>query len=166
MASRIEHRARFTHTVGEVFAAQTDEHALRARLRDVGGMNPTLTGHVTTADSVRYTLLQGIPAEQLPQLVRTIHSGDITVRREHTWTGSGERYTGTVRVNVSGMPGEITARIELVPDDGGSVQRTHGEVMVRVPLVSGKLEDFVANQVTGLLEREAEFTASWLASHS
>ena len=50
-----------------------------------------------------------------------------------------------------------------VPDDpAAAVQVTRGEVTVRIPLVGGKLEGVIAEQVTTLLEREAEFTTSWL----
>ncbi|PXY35091.1 hypothetical protein BAY59_06385 [Prauserella coralliicola] len=164
MASRIEHRATFPHGVADVLAAQSGEDALRARLAEIGGKNATLKDHTVTGDGVRYTLLQGVPAEKLPQAVRTIHKGDLVVQREHTWSGSGERYTGTIKAHVSGIPGEITARTELTADgDGGSAQRTTGEVKVRIPFVGGKLEGFIAEQVTSLLDSEAKFTAKWLA---
>ncbi|PRX45524.1 uncharacterized protein DUF2505 [Prauserella shujinwangii] len=162
MASRIEHHATFAHGVADVLAAQSDPAALRARLAEVGGVNARLEEHEETPDGVRYVLLQGVPAEKLPQVVRTVHQGDLVVRRVHTWSGSGERYTGTISAHVTGIPGEITARTELTAEGTGSVQRTRGEAKVRIPLVGGKLEGIIADQVTGLLEREAEFTASWL----
>lgn len=165
MASRIEHRASFAHGVDAVLAAQTDAAALRARLAEIGGVNATLEEHSATADGVRYTLLQGIPAAQLPQTVRTIHKGDLVVQREHTWTRSGGQVVGAISAHVNGVPGEITARTELTAltgDGPGCLQVTRGEVKVRIPIVGGKLEGVIAEQVTNLLEREAEFTASWL----
>ncbi|MFC4001748.1 DUF2505 domain-containing protein [Prauserella oleivorans] len=163
MASRIEHRATFPHSVADVYAAQSSEAALRARLAELGGKHATLEDHTSTSDGVRYTLLQGVPAEKLPQAVRSLHKGDLMVRREHTWAPSGAGYTGTIKAHVPGLPGDITASTELTGDGQGSVQATRGEVTVRIPLVGGKLEGFVAEQVTRLLEREAEFTATWLA---
>lgn len=164
MATRIEHRATFTHSAADVYAAQTEQRALRARLDEIGGKESTLREHAATADGVRYTLVQGIGAEQLPHLVRKIHSGDLEVVREHTWSARADGgYVGTVNVHVSGMPGNIAARSELADEAAGCVLRTRGEVKVRIPLVGGKLESFVADQVTDLLEHEAEFTARWLA---
>ncbi|WP_199430977.1 DUF2505 domain-containing protein [Qaidamihabitans albus] len=163
MASRIEHHATFPHGVADVLAAQTDESALRARLAEIGGVNATLEEHAATPDGVRYVLLQGVPAEKLPQVVRTVHKGDLVVRREHTWSGAGDRYTGTIAARVSGVPGEITARTELTAEGTATVQRTRGEAKVRIPLVGGRLEGFIAEQVSDLLEREADFTAKWLA---
>ncbi|WP_020668621.1 DUF2505 domain-containing protein [Amycolatopsis nigrescens] len=163
MASRIEHRAEFSHGIAAVFAAQSGEAALRARLELLGGKHAGLPEHTLTSSGAHYKLVQGIGAEQLPQAVRTLHKGDLIVHREQTWTASGGGYTGTAKATVAGVPGEINARTELTERDGQTVLRTSGEVKVRIPLVGGKLESVIAEQVTKLLEHEAEFTAKWLA---
>lgn len=163
MASRIEHRAEYTSGVAAVYAAQSDEDALRARLEHLGGTSEGLREHQRTADGVRYVLLQGIAAEKLPQAVRTLHKGDLVVHREHTFTADGDGYQGTIAAHVDGVPGRITARTEITTSSAGTVQRTTGEVKIQMPLVGGKLEGVVAEQVTRLLQMEAEFTSSWLA---
>ena len=38
------------------------------------------------------------------------------------------------------------------------------DVMVTVPLIGGKIEEIVANQVRRLLEAETAFTSDWLRS--
>ncbi|EIE97266.1 DUF2505 domain-containing protein [Saccharomonospora glauca] len=163
MATRIEHRATFPHSAADTYAAQTEERALRARLARIGGDRAELRDHETSEHGARYTLLQGIPADKLPSLVRTLRSGDLTVRREHVWTRQGDRYTGTITVAVADVPGRITADVELVPSGDGCVQTTRGEVSVRIPFVGGKIENFVAEQVTQLLDTEALATKQWLA---
>lgn len=162
MGSGIEHRVEFAHAPAEVLAAQSEPEPLRARLEHLGGTHAGLSEHEHTADGVRYTLLQGIAAEQLPKAVRSLHRGDLVVRREQSFERSGEGYTGTTTAGVDGIPGEITARTEITPHDGYTVQRTTGEAKVRMPVVGGKLEAAIAEQVAKLLEREAEFTKSWL----
>lgn len=160
MASRIEHRATFPASVADVVAAQSDEAALHARLAEIGGTGAALEGHTVDGDEVRYTLVQGVPADKLPSVAQKFVSGDLMVRREHVWRG-GE---GTIRAQVDGIPGEITGTVSVEPDgDAAARQVTRGEVTVRIPLVGGKLEGLIAEQVTTLLEREADFTTSWLA---
>ncbi|MEU3273843.1 DUF2505 domain-containing protein [Saccharomonospora sp. NPDC006951] len=166
MASRIEHRATFSSGVADVFAAQSSEQALRARLAEIGGTNARLEEHTVTDDGVRYVLLQGVAADKLPQAVRALHKGDLAVRREQRWRRSGEGYTGTTEVGVSGIPGDITATTELTPDGSGTAELTKGEVKVRIPIVGGRLEGFIAEQVTNLLRSEADFTAKWLARNT
>lgn len=163
MASRIEHRAEFDHGVREVLAAQSEEDALLARLAELGGKDATLRGHEWTASGVRYTLLQGVSAEKLPQAVRALHKGDLVVHREQTFEPDGAGYAGATRARVDGVPGEITARTTITPRGAGTVQHTTGEAKVSIPLVGAKLESLIAEQVTSLLRMEADFTAKWLA---
>jgi hypothetical protein len=165
MASRIEHHAEFSQGVDEVFAAQTSEPALHYRLAEVGGENAALLGYTPTADGVRFTLRQGVGADKLPSIVRTLHSGDLAVDRQENWTRTGAGYTGTARGTVSGVPGEINVRTELRAEGGKTVLRANGEVKIRIPIVGGKLEEFVAGQITGLLKREVELSAQWLAAN-
>jgi hypothetical protein len=162
MASRIEHRAEFAQGIAEVFAAVSGREALQARLDAVGGHNARITRYSHDGDQWQFVLHQGVTADKLPSFVRTLHRGDLVVEREQTWTKTGDTYTGTVKATVSGMPGDISARTDLVTESGRTVLRTSGEVRVHLPFVGGKIEGFVAGQVTDLLRGETEFTARWL----
>ncbi|MFI5605791.1 DUF2505 domain-containing protein [Amycolatopsis sp. NPDC051903] len=166
MGSRIEHRAEFSAPLAAVLTAVSGEDALRARLAELGGDDAKLLSHSANGDAVRYELQHGIAAQRLPQAVRALHKGDIIVQRKQVWQRSGDGYTGHVDVNVSGVPGEIGAQTFLTPRGERVEFRTSGEVTVRIPLFGGKIEEFVAQQVTTLLRREADFTASWLAEHA
>ncbi|RJQ83475.1 DUF2505 domain-containing protein [Amycolatopsis panacis] len=165
MGSRIEHRGEFSGTLAEVFLAVSGEEAVRARLSALGGDNGKLLSYTGEGDSVRYELEHGINAARLPQAVRALIKGDIIVRRTQTWQRSGESYTGRTDVSVGGVPGEIGAQTSLAPSAEKVIFRTSGEVVVRIPLFGGRIEEFVSEQVTSLLRREDEFTAQWLADH-
>jgi hypothetical protein len=39
----------------------------------------------------------------------------------------------------------------------------HAAIAVQVPLVGGKLENFIANQLVALLTSEQRFTIRWIA---
>lgn len=166
MASRIEHQAEFSRGIAEVFTAVSGREALQARLDAIGGQNARITIYSHEIDQWRFVLHQGVAATELPSFVRTLHRGDLVVEREQTWTKTGDAYTGTVKATVSGVPGDISARTHLVTEANRTVLRTSGEVRVHVPLVGGKIEGFVAGQVTDLLRNEAEFTAQWLGEPS
>jgi hypothetical protein len=158
MGSRIEHRAAVSQDVAAVLAASSDEAALRARLEELGGESAALLEHSVTPDGVRFKIRQGIAAERL-------RTGDLIVEREQTFTRSGDGYTGTAKASVNGLPAEITAQTELKREGDQTVLRTSGEVKVRIPLLGAKLETLIAEQITKLLDREAEFTSKWLAQH-
>lgn len=163
MASRIEHRSTFSADVATTFDAVAGEAALRARLEQIGGDDAELLEFVPAGDGVRYKLRQGISSDKLPSAVRTLHRGDLVVEREQTWKAAGAGYTGTATASVSGVPGEITAKTSLTGEGEQATLVNIGEVKVRIPFVGGKLEGVIAEQVTKLLEREAEFVAKWLA---
>jgi hypothetical protein len=59
------------------------------------------------------------------------------------------------------VPGEIKSRSRLA---GGELVIT-AEVRVGIPLVGGKLEGVIAEQVGKLLAAESEFAGKWLAEH-
>ncbi|WP_037353491.1 DUF2505 domain-containing protein [Amycolatopsis orientalis] len=166
MGSRIEHRGEFDGSLDTVFTAVAGEEALRARLAALGGDDAKLLSYTAEGDSVRYELQHGIKAAKLPQAVRALHKGDIIVNRTQTWKRSGDEYTGRSDVGVGGVPGEISASTYLTPKDGKVLLRTTGEVVVRIPLFGGRIEEFVSGQVVNLLRHEDEFTAQWLAEHA
>ncbi|MEV7549052.1 DUF2505 domain-containing protein [Amycolatopsis sp. NPDC089917] len=163
MASRIEHRSAFSADLATTFDAVAGEPALRARLEQIGGDDAELLEYAPAEDGVRYKLRQGISSDKLPSAVRTLHRGDLIVEREQTWKTSGTGYAGTATASVSGVPGEITAKTSLTGEGERTTLVNSGEVKVRIPFVGGKLESVIAEQVTRLLEREAEFVAKWLA---
>ncbi|WP_181774694.1 DUF2505 domain-containing protein [Amycolatopsis pittospori] len=166
MASRIEHRTAFSADLATTFDAVAGEAALRARLEQIGGDNAELLEYAPAGDDtggVRYKLRQGISSDKLPSAVRTLHRGDLVVEREQVWRAAGNGYTGTATASVHGVPGEISAKTSLTGEGEQTTLVNSGEVKVRIPLVGGKLENVIAEQVTKLLEREAEFVAKWLA---
>ncbi|WP_406640332.1 DUF2505 domain-containing protein [Amycolatopsis sp. WGS_07] len=166
MGSRIEHRGEFTGSLENVFTAVAGKEALQARLDALGGDDAKLLSYTAEGDSVRYELQHGIKAAKLPQAVRALHKGDIIVNRTQTWKRSGDEYTGRSDVGVGGVPGEIGASTYLTGKDGKVLLRTSGEVVVRIPLFGGRIEEFVSEQVVNLLRSEDEFTAQWLAEHA
>ncbi|MGH3521038.1 MAG: DUF2505 domain-containing protein [Haloechinothrix sp.] len=164
MASRIEHRAEFKHPLDQVLSAMSSKDALTEQLAEIGGHNAALLDHSTSATGVSYTLRQGVPADKLPGAVRGLHPGDLMVRREQTWERvEADRARGTAHAHVSGIPGDIRADTELIGNDDRTEWRVTGEVKVRIPLLGGKLERTISEQVTRLMVREGRFIAERLA---
>lgn len=163
MASRIEHRAAFTRPASEVHAALVDRAFLDARLRDLGGKDATLLDYSAAGDTVTFKLRQGVDAQRLPSVVRTVIKGDLIVERTESWRPDGAAFAGTTSANVSAVPGDIKGVFRLADTSGGSEWSTRGEVKVSIPFIGGKIESVIAEQVTRLLAAEAEFAAKWLA---
>ena len=82
------------------------------------------------------------------------------VHRTETWHSDK---TGTVKAAVQGVPGEINGRMRLSDVDSGTEWVTSLAVRVSIPLVGGKIEKSIGEQVVKLLANEATFTEKWLA---
>ncbi|PSL54954.1 uncharacterized protein DUF2505 [Saccharothrix carnea] len=162
MARRIEHRTTSRWPARDVYAALVDQTYLRDRLAELGGTDPELVAFTTTDQSTSYQLKQGVPADKLPSVARGLLGGDLVIDRAESWTEAG--HAGTVEVTLNGVPGRLDGTITLADTAaGGSELTLTGQVKVGIPLMGGKLEALIAEQVALLLDKESEFTAEWLA---
>ncbi|HET9140602.1 DUF2505 domain-containing protein [Actinophytocola sp.] len=159
MPTRFEHRATFSAPAATVYATLTDRAFLEERLRELGGKGAELVEHTRDGDEVRLRLRQGVDAERLPGVVRSFLKGDLVVERVESWRPEG----GTGRATISGVPGEIDSRARLTDRADGSELVITAEVRVGIPLVGGKFEGVIAEQVGRLLAAESEFAGKWLA---
>lgn len=161
MPTRFEHRATFASPAGTVYSALVDRAFLEERLRVLGGKSAALVEHSVSGTEVTVRFRQGVDANRLPGAVKAILKGDLIVEREERWSGQ----SSTGRATISGVPGEIRSRTVLSDRDGGCELVTTAEVRVSIPLVGGKLEGVIAEQVGKLLAAESEFTGKWLAEN-
>ena len=163
MARSIEHRARFDADADTVHATLLDADYLHARLAELGGKDAALQAHEVHGDTARIALRQGVPVEFLPSVVRRFTGDDLVLdRAEHWKPRSGGGWRADVEVTVRGLPGSITGTQELTDTGGGSELVLAGTTTVPVPLVSARIEETVAGQVTALLGFESDFTQRWL----
>jgi Protein of unknown function (DUF2505) len=166
MARSIDYRSSLAFPAETVFATMTDPEYLRARLRELGGPGSQLLEHEASPEAVRYRLKQGLSESDLPAIVGKVMNGDLSIERTETLrrTEPG-RYTGDVDVKIANAPASATGTMTLADAGAGSEFGVHADVIVRVPLIGGKVEEIVAEQVRRLLEAETAFTVRWLGSH-
>ncbi len=166
MASSLEHRSTFPAPVTVVYSTLVDEAFLTERLRSIGGKNAALLDHSLDGTRAAFRMRQGVDAARLPGAVRSILSGDLVVEREERWEQAGTDYAGTSRVTISGVPGDIRGRSRIGDVPAGAVLVVTAQVKVSIPLIGGKLEKVVAEQVGKLLAAEAEYAEKWLAERA
>lgn len=165
MSTRFEHRAAFASPAATVYATLVDRAFLDERLRALGGKGAAVVDYTGSGDEVAVKLRQGLDAEKLPAAVRAILKGDLVVERTERWSLDGGTHAATGSATISGVPGEIKSRTRLEEAGAGSALVVTAEVKVSIPLVGGKLESVIAQQVGKLLAAESEFAGKWLAGH-
>ncbi|WP_207310593.1 DUF2505 domain-containing protein [Lentzea alba] len=160
MARRIEHHTTSPHSAEKVFGAMVDETYLRDRLAAIGGTNAELVSFSYADGKASYELKQGVPAEHLPSVAKSLLGGDLVIKRVEIWAAGA----GTVEVTLSGVPGRLDGAFTITGNGSGSKVTLTGEAKVSIPLMGGKLEKVIAEQVVVLLDKESEFTTQWLAN--
>jgi hypothetical protein len=165
MARSIDYRSTSQYPADEVYATMVDPDFLTARLAKIGGKGAELLEHTADAEGSRYRLRHGLDPKDLPPMVRSVLPGDIVIERTEIWTRQGAgRYAGESQVAIPGTPASALGGMRLRDIDGGQSElHVRADVTVRVPLVGGKIEGVVAEQVQNLLAAETQFTLAWLA---
>ena len=157
-------------TVEEVLRAFSDEEYWLARLADSGADDTTLDsmqlgGPSGTDGSIDVITTQVLRSDRLPGLITQFHRGDLRIRREEKWepvtNGSA---TAAITGSILDAPASLTgtAVLEPVAETGGARMKLRATIEVRIPLVGGKLENFIGNQLVELLIAEQRFTTTWI----
>jgi len=113
--------------------------------------------------------LQVIESHKLPALITQIHRGDLCIKREETWSPvSGGVAMATVAGSIVDAPANVSGSVELSPTAKslGSRLECRITVHVRVPLIGGKLENFIGSRLADLVVAEQRFTTEWIAHNT
>ena len=157
-------------SVEEVLRAFSDQEYWLARLADSGADDTTLDsmqigGPSGDDGSIDVITTQVLRSDRLPGVITQFHRGDLRIRREERWepitNGSA---TAKVTGSILGSPASLTgnAVLEPVAETGGARLKLRATIEVRIPLVGGKLENFIGNQLVELLIAEQRFTTTWI----
>lgn len=156
--------AEYDGSVEQIYRAFGDESYWLARLAESGADKTTLDALTTTADGgIDIVTTQTLRADRLPGVVTQFHHGDLSFVREETWGPLTDgRATAIVKGSIPGAPATLGGKAVLRPSDAGARLEFSATVEVRIPLVGGKVENFVGNQLVDLLIAESRFTTAWV----
>ncbi|HYO01049.1 MAG TPA: DUF2505 domain-containing protein [Mycobacterium sp.] len=156
--------AEYDGTVEQIHRAFGDERYWLERLTRSGADETTLDSITSNAaGGIDVITTQTLRADRLPGVVTQFHRGDLSFVREETWTPLvGGCATAVVRGSIPRAPATLSGSAVLTPADNGSRLEFRATVEVRIPLVGGKVETFVGNQLVELLIAEQHFTTAWI----
>lgn len=163
--------AEYEGSVEQVHRAFSDERYWLARLTDSGADVYSLDSLVVDGsrgiDGIYIKTTQTLRSDRLPGVVTQFHRGDLSIVREETWSPVREgRATGTVKGSITGAPATLSGTAVLAPAESGSRLEFNVSVEVRVPLVGGKIENFIGGQLVDLLIAEQRFTTLWITENA
>jgi hypothetical protein len=166
--------ADYQGTVEQVHQAFADEQYWLARLAGSGADDATLEsmrvdGPDGADGSIEVVTTQVLRVNRLPGIVTQFHRGDLVIRREENWGPvTGGIANATVLGSIQDAPVTLsgTAMLAPIPESGGARLKFRATVEVRIPLVGGKIENFICSQLVELLIAEQRFTTIWITENT
>lgn len=139
-----------------------------ARLAAYGGDSMTLESlevdpygaiMVTTSQDFRNSALPGVLARVLP--------ADLKLVRTESWrpADNGEVH-GEITIEAHGVPGSGGGTTVLKPVPAGSQLRFTGQLEVGIPLVGGRIEQYIAGLIAKEVPEMQRFTTEWISAHA
>jgi hypothetical protein len=115
-------------------------------------------------DGATITTTRVLPADGLPDFVRTFVGSRLEVRRVDEWSAADAEAGrhGSVVVEISGTPVRLTGTLRLAAQDGGSVEHVVGDLKASVPLLGGKVERAAEPAIRAAIAKEQEIGTEWL----
>lgn len=102
------------------------------------------------------------PADEVPSFAKKFVGDKINVLQEETWHSHS---SGDLLVTIPGKPGEMRGTITMAEVGGGVTETVDVQVKVSIPLIGGKLEDFIGGMLLRALKAENKVGITWLAEH-
>jgi len=154
-------------SVEQIHAAFSEEEYWLARLAAFGGSGKLDSLTIDADSSVHVVIVQDLRHELLPGLFAKLYPRDLEVVQNETWSLIGK---GLVRGEVStaapGVLGSGVGTVLLAPAQIDSHLDCTATMEVKVPLVGGKIEDYMGRQMVKETPVMLRFTANWIAENA
>jgi hypothetical protein len=156
-------------SVEQVHQAFSNEQYWQARLADSGADDYSLDALTVDGEGIYVKTTQRLRADRLPGVVTQFHRGDLGLVREESWAPIRDgQATATLKLTIPGAPATLSgaAALARAKSGGGSRLELKATVEVRVPLVGGKIENFIGSALVELLIAEQRFTTVWITENT
>ncbi|GAA2055800.1 DUF2505 domain-containing protein [Williamsia deligens] len=162
MATKLQHPVTYPLGIDRVRAAVSDRAYWEALAQSVKKSPGEVRSVTVDGDTVAVELTQRIPSDKLPSVVTSMVNGDLSIERSMTWTfTSPTSADGRFSATVPGTPATTEGTFSLREEAGATVADFSGSVTVRIPLVGGKIEKMISQNMLTLFDAERDFTVAW-----
>ena len=155
---RFRHELSYDAGPAEVFEMLADP-AFREKVSEALGVVSSEVSIDRREDGFRLTNDQVQQTEGLPSFAKKFAGETTRAIQVEEWQDAAG---GSLRIDAPGKPTSIEGTIELLPDGAGTIEVVELEIKVKVPLIGGKLEGLVEEQVRKGMDVEHEVGKAWL----
>jgi uncharacterized protein YndB with AHSA1/START domain len=164
MAREFSAEQSFAAPCEQVFAMLSDPAYLAWLCSHTGGHDVHVSSDPTDDGGAVLVLNRTLPAK-VPSFAKPFLGETIEVDERHTWgppAQDGSR-DGTFTATFGGAPASVAGTMRLEPSGDGVRRLISGEAKASVPLVGGKVEELVRDQLMRLVNKEQQVGSDWLA---
>lgn len=153
----------YAKDVDTVFGLFHDPDFMKAKYGGIGARNVEVLECAGSDGRYTVKVKREVPAD-VPSLLKKFLNPWNTLVQTETWEGqAGGPYRCKIGIEISGVPVSIGGIMELRTEGGGCVNDVQLEVKCGIPLVGGKLADFVGGDAEQAVQAEYEFIRAHLA---
>jgi uncharacterized protein YndB with AHSA1/START domain len=164
MSVTVRARHEYRHPVKKVWAAFSDPEFYQAKFEAIGHRNVEIVSTDTDGAGFSVEVSREVPLD-VPGFLRGILGEWNTLLQNERWTDAGKGvYTNELEIEARGVPALMTGTMTLASHGKGCVNEVAITIRASVPLIGGKLEQFVSRDTEATLAAEYEFIQDYLDS--
>ena len=153
----------YAKDVDTVFGLFHDPDFMKVKYEGIGARNVEVLECAGSEGRYTVKVKREVPAD-VPALLKKFLNPWNTIVQSETWEGkAGGPYRCKFTVEIASVPVSMSGEMELQTQDGGCVNDVRIEVKCGIPLIGGKLADFVGSDAEKATQAEYEFIRAHLA---
>lgn len=159
---KIKVRHQYAKDVDTVFGLFHDPDFMTAKYVALGARNVAIPECAGSDGRYAVKIKREVPAE-VPALLKKFINPWNTITQTERWEGkAGGPYRCQFDIDIAGVPVGVHGVMELHSADGGCVNDVQLEIKCGIPLVGGKLADFVGGDAEKSMQAEYDFIRTHL----
>ncbi len=124
----------------------TDKEYFLTKYKNLGAKNIQLLECKNEGGKFSIKVSREVPADvPLPSFAQKFISASMTVTQQDTWDPKTKK--GRLDINIKGMPATITCDMELKDEGAGSANYLTWSIKSGIPLIGGKLEQLLMDDI-------------------
>ena len=158
-AMKIRHELQYDASPANVYTMLADPD-FREKVCQAQKSNSCTVNIAPGGGQMSVVVDQKRPSEGIPSFARKIVGDEIQLVQSEDWSDSAN---AALTVVIPGKPGRFNATITLTGNESRAVETIDGDLVVGIPLLSGKLEKLIAGLLDDALRVEQKVGRAWLA---
>ncbi|MEM9387154.1 MAG: DUF2505 domain-containing protein [Pseudomonadota bacterium] len=159
----------YSYPLDQVIAAFMSADFYRSKFTAVGARNIELIDEQRGEDSYVIITEREVPLEGVPGVLKSFLGAWNKIHQSERWERAGDEYFNELKITAAGVPVDLSGSMMLRPGEASGdttcVNEVHMEVACAVPLVGGKLVEFVAENTQRGLADEHRVIGEYLAQN-